>query len=315
MADPSLKLKIFQMVEKMSLEESRQLVDSVNTVQTKQQAGQHEKVRAWFEKNYLLMQAIQAQFQQGNTLGLSERDMSDFMEQRGVFQSISGGYNYAVVDWQNQDPQGALAQQYLDDALKAPGYQLFRALSKSLQDQAREIETGVANKEQRARDIDARAQQKAQAEQAQEKAQKKAARLEQQAQGTLADFKRRMEERGDATEKEVVCILILANGNYYEGIHTEDLGELHPVARLIAGGDQIAGQSIKSCAEFKALNKYLHAVLPNATRRSEVPAGGRTTAYTYLKRSGGLQLATKAPCQNCDNWLASLSWTAAPGDY
>lgn len=317
MADPPWNRKIFQMVEKMSLEEGRQLIDACDRATSKQQAGRHEQVRAWFEKNYLLMEAIQTQFQQGNTLGLSERDMADFTEDGGIFKSISGGYKYAVLDWQNQDPQGALAAQYYADIRNNSAYPLFSALSKSLHDQVAVIEPDLARRQQKENERQARAQQRENEAQEKEKAEKRAKRLAEKAEKTQEGFLGRMAARDDAEEKQVVCLLILPNGNYYEGIHTDVIsdGDLHPIARKIAQGDRVAGQSIKSCAEFKALNKYLKAVLPNATEQSDVPSGGHTMAYVYLKRSGNFVLKPKAACENCGNWLAALGWTAAPGEY
>lgn len=305
MAKSNWELDLRQLVVNMDPGKRQELFSAVVQFKSPDQVRAMppaDQTRAWLRKNGPLAAALRTELDQGVKFGLSAGEKETVSM---VIEKIGTAYRYAVGDW-NNDPNGiAYANESIQEAQELEGYAKFQELSKHVS----------VNQEQYAKQVYSAEQ--AAANTAKQKAEKQARDARQQeiksADNSLLV---QLRNRNEATLDEVMCLLIAPSGARYLASHLTFLadGETHAIARQISQMDGL-DHSIKSCAEFKAINTYLTRDLPNAVDLAEVPRGGHTIAYVYKKEGQGLEPKSKAPCTNCGNWLTKLGWTSATGRY
>jgi hypothetical protein len=303
MAKTNWHMDLAKLVSEMAPERRQELLNAVAALKAAQQLppGQTSKddgIRAWLRQNGPLAYAMQEELKKGRAFGMSEGEREEAGE---VISKITAAYQYALGDWSGEVDALAHAEEYIQEAREHPAYKsAFLKFSRRLSEKEDEY-VKQANIAQAADANKAK-------QQAEKAAQEERVKLVSDSKKSFLD---NLAYRG-GTEEEVMCRLISPAGAQYEASHLTFLSanDTHPIADVISGMDGI-DHSVKSCAEFKALNSYLHTELNGVNDVKRVPRGGHTIAYVYKRQVW----RTKAACPNCNSWLARLGWTSAPGEY
>lgn len=306
MAKSNWELELRQLVVNMDPGKRQELFDAMTAFKAPQQVRAlppADQIKAWVKKNGPLATALGAELDKGVTFGLTGGQRDDV---RGVIREINTAYRYAVGDWRTGDPNDIV---YANDSIRSaqalPGYTRFQELSQHI----------FSNQEQYAKQVRSAGQAAANKEKQQKEKEAREAR-QQKIRAANKSFPDQLYKRSEAVEEEVVCLLIAPSGKQYQASHLTFLtdSDTHPIAQKISEMDAL-DHSIKSCAEFKAINTYLRNELKNESELAKVLPGGHTIAYVYKKRGLGLEPKSKAACTNCNNWLTELGWTSEPGDF